>query len=108
MNETLNKISDIITRYESNEWQSCDNLRHLLRELSVNHYHLTKYNVEYGQKYNAAIYNHTREFKTSDAAATRYAELTVPELRHTRKILTATNIVINSMRSEIGILRSEN
>lgn len=104
MNEILNRIADIITRYESGEWQTVENLRKLLRELSAAHYHLTKYNVEFGQEHNKAIY----KFNGSDAAGQRYAELTVPQLRITRKILTSTNIVINSMRSEISILKNEN
>lgn len=103
MDNILNKISEIITKYETGEWQSVDNLRVLLRQLSTNHYHLTKYNVEYGQEHNKAIY----KFKGTDAAGQRFAELTVPELRITRKILTTVNIVINSMRSEISIIKSE-
>lgn len=104
MEKVLEKIEDIIVRYETGEWQSVDNLRVLLRQLSTSHYHLTKYNVEFAQEHNKAIY----KFKGSDAAGQRFAELTVPELRITRKILTTTNIVINAIRSEIGIIRTEN
>ena len=103
MTDILDKISDIIDRYESGEWQSVENLRLLLRELSSNYYYLTKFNVEYAQEWNKEVY----KFKGSDAAGQRFAELTVPELRITRKILTATNIVINAMRSEISILKTE-
>ena len=45
MEETLNKIHEIIERYESGEWLSADNLRVLLRELSTNYYKPTKREV---------------------------------------------------------------
>ena len=103
MNEILEKIDSAIILYESGAWLSSDKLRELLRELSANYYHLTKLNIEYAQDWNMVIYN----FKGSDAGGQRFAELKVPELRKTRKILQATNIVLNSMRSEIGIIRAE-
>ena len=103
MDEILDKISEIIIKYDSGEWQSVDNLRLLLRELSANYYYLTKENILFAQEWNKEVYS----FKGSDAAGQRYAELTVPHLRKTRKILTATNIVINAIRSEISILRTE-
>ena len=103
MNEILNKISDIIETYESGSWQSVDNLRVLLRELSANYYYLTKFNIEFAQEHNKAIY----KFKGTDAAGNRFAELTVPELRITRKILSAADRVLNSIRSEISTINKE-
>lgn len=103
MNEILDKIDSTIILYEQGTWVSSDNLRKLLRELSANYYHLTKLNIEYAQDWNMVVYN----FKGSDASGQRFAELKVPELRMTRKILQATDKVLNSMRSEIGIIRAE-
>ena len=103
MNDILNNITDTINRYESGEWLSVDNLRVLLRELSANYYHLTQYNIEYGQDFNREVY----KFKGSNAAAQAFAEISVPGLRVTRKILTAIGKVIDSMRSEIAIIRNE-
>ena len=104
MDKILNTISEIITHYESGEWVSIDDLRLLLRRLSANHYYLTKYNIEYARAHNMEIYN----FKGSDAAGQRFAELKVPELRITRKILSSVDRVLNSMRSEISIIKLEN
>lgn len=103
MNDILEKITTIINTYEGNEWQSVDNLRTLLRDLSSNYYYLTKHNIQYAQEWNTEVY----KFKGSNAAGNTFAELKVPELRITRKILTATGKVIDSMRSEIAILRTE-
>jgi hypothetical protein len=103
MNDTLNKITEIIDRYESGEWLSAENLRGLLRELSTNYYRLTQFNIEFAQDFNREVYR----FKGTNAAANAYAEISVPGLRVTRKILLATGKVLDSMRSEIGILRNE-
>jgi len=103
MNNILSKISEIIDKYESGQYISLDNLRVMLRELSSNYYYLTKYNIEYFEQHNAVQYKH----KGSVSAGLILANEQVPELRITRKILLATDRVLNSMRSEIAILRNE-
>jgi len=103
MNEILNKITTIIETYDSGSWQSVDNLRVLLRELSANYYYLTKINIEAAQDWNKEVY----KFKGSNAAGVTFADLTVPELRITRKILSAADRVLNSIRSEISTINKE-
>lgn len=103
MKDTLVKIADIIERYQTGEWQSVDSLRVMLRDLSACHYYLTKDNIIYAQEHNKAIY----QFDGSDVKGLRFAELTVPQLRESRKILYTVNININSMRSELSIIKNE-
>ncbi len=104
MNNILENITKLIDRYESGEWQSIDNLRIILRELSSNYYHLTRYNIEAFQKHNAIQYLH----KGAVSRGLILAEEQVPELRLTRKILIATAKVMDAVRSEIAIIRTEN
>jgi len=104
MEETLIKISYLIETYESGQWQSVANLRIILRELSTYNYRLTKFNIEYFQDHNAVQYKH----KGTVSAGLILANEQVPELRMTRKILFATSKVIDAVRSEIAILRTEN
>ena len=99
----LDNIHEIINKYESGEWQSCDNLRVLLRELSANYYYLTKENIDAFQRFNAIQYKH----KGSVASGKILAEEQVPELRMIRKIMEASEHVLWSMRSEISIIKSE-
>ena len=89
--------------YESGAWVSSENLRAMLRELSSNYYHLTRFNIEYFQKYNAVQYKH----KGSVSSGKILAEEQVPELRLLRKIMEATENVIWSIRSEISIIKKE-
>ena len=103
MEEILTKITAIIETYESGVWVSADNLRVMLRELTANNYYLTKYNIEYFQKYNAIQYKH----KGSVSAGKILAEEQVPELRMIRKIMEATENVMWSMKSELSIIKNE-
>jgi len=103
MENILLKITEIIQDYENGKWQSVDNLRKLLRDLSSNNYHLSKFNIEYFQQYNEIQYN----FKGSVSAGKILAEKQVPELRITRKIMETVDNVIWSMRSELSIIKNE-
>ena len=103
MDKILNEIAIIIADYQGGQWQSADNLRENLRELSCNHYYLTGFNIKAAEEWNAIVY----KYDGSDAASQRFANLHCPELRKSRKILIAVSKVLDSMRSEIGILRQE-
>lgn len=103
MEKTLKKISDIIETYEGGAWGSLESLQAMHRELVGCNYILTKYNIDYFQRYNSIQFN----FKGSVAASKILAEEEVPELRITRKIMEAIDNVIWSMRSEISILKNE-
>ncbi len=103
LDSILNKAHEIIHEYASGKWQSVDRLRELLRELSFCHYAVTKVNIEAAQDFNKEVY----KFKGSNAAAVNFAELTVPELRITRKLLITYSKQIDSMRSEISTINKE-
>ena len=62
---------------------------------------MTKHNIEYFQNHNAIQYKH----KGSVSSGLILANEQVPELRMLRKIESAANNVVNSMRSEITSLR---
>jgi len=104
MEEILKKISDIIETYESGAWQSKENLRIILRELTANIYFLTKYNIEYHEKHNAVQYKH----KGSVSSGLILANEQFPELRMLRKIMESANNVSRSITMELSILNKEN
>lgn len=103
METILQKITDLVDTYESGVWQSSENLRIMLRELSTNYYHLTKFNIEAHQEYNKVLFEHSG----SVASGKILAEEQVPQLRMLRKIMEATDNVIWSMRSELSIIKNE-
>ena len=103
MNEILNKISDIITRYEGGEWSTTDSLREMLRELTSNIYFLSKFNIEFHEKHNAVQYKH----KGSVSSGLILANEQYPELRMIRKITEAANNVKSSMIMELSIIKNE-
>ena len=103
MDEILENISEIIVKYESGEWQSADNLRLLLRQLTSNIYYLTKYNIEYHEHHNAVQYKH----KGSVSSGLILANEQFPELRMLRKIMTSADNVSRAMTMELSILKKE-
>lgn len=104
MEKILNRISEIIETYESGSWQTSENLRVLLRELSSNIYYLSKYNIEYHEKHNAIQYKH----KGSVSAGLILANEQYPELRMLRKIMETADNVMRSMTMELSIIKKEN
>jgi hypothetical protein len=103
METILLKVTEIIVKYESGEWQTAENLRLLLRELTSNIYYLTKYNIEYHEKHNAVQYKH----KGSVSSGLILANEQYPELRMLRKIMESANNVTRSMTMELSIIKSE-
>jgi len=105
MDQTLNKISDIIERYRSGEWHSVERLRELLKELSVCHYELTSINIEAYNDWTAIIYN--RDKNVSVASARVKADFECPELRMTRKLLESVKNILMSMQQELSIIKND-
>jgi len=103
MDKILNNITDIIVRYESGEYLSTDNLREMLRLLSANIYHLTKYKIEYKNSYNAVRYKH----KGSLGSGEILAHEQYPELYQIRYILRSAQNVLQSIIMEISIIKAE-
>ena len=103
MDQILVNIADIIQEYEGGSWNTPERLREILRLLSSNVYHLTKFNIEAFNRHNTIQY----AYDGSVAAGKILADEKVPELRMTRKILEASQNVVWSMRSELSILKSE-
>ena len=105
MDQTLEKISNIIKRYRSGEWHSVERLRELLKELSVCHYELTSINIEAYNDWTAIIYN--RDKNVSVASARVKADFECPELRMTRKLLESVKNILMSMQQELSIIKND-
>lgn len=103
MQEVLNKISEIITEYNSGAYLTKERLLVMSRELSTNIYFLTKYNIEAFNDWNTIIYND----EGSVNKATVKADFEVPELRQTRKLLEACKGVSIAINNELKIINND-
>lgn len=103
MNDILDKVTEIIQRYESGEYLTADSLRELLRELTTNVYYLTKYKIEFKNKHNEIRYRH----KGSVASGEILAHEQCPELYQVRYIIRSAEKVEQSIIMEISILNKE-
>lgn len=103
MQEILDKITQVISTYNTSGYIPKEKLILMQRSLSSNIYFLTKYNIEAFDEWNSVVYN----FKGSNAAAQAEANNLVPELRMTRKILEAAKGVSISINNELSIMKNE-
>ena len=103
MEKILNNITTIIERYESGNFISTEELREMLRLLSSNIYHLTKYKIEYKNMHNAVRYKH----KGSIGSGEILAHEQYPELYQIRYILRSAQNVLQSIIMEISIIKAE-
>ena len=99
----LFKIDGIIETYESGAWESIENLRVMLRELTANIYYLTKYKIQAKNKHNGIRYLH----KGSVASGEILAHEQSPELYQIRYIMRSANNVVQSIIMEISIIKKE-
>lgn len=103
MQEILDKITQVISTYNTGGYIPKEKLILMQRSLSSNIYFLTKYNIEAFDEWNSVVYN----FKGSNAAAQAEANNLVPELRMTRKILEAAKGVSISINNELSIIKND-
>lgn len=93
----MEKIAEIIARYESGEYIPENGLIDIQRDLACQIFHLTRTNIEAFQKWNSIVYQHDG----SNASGEVLAHQKVPELRMTRKLLEACKSVAIAIQSEI-------
>lgn len=99
LDETLDRITEIIMNYENGSFQSKENLTAMQRKLSALNYHLTVIHTDYRKQHNAIIFN--RPDGSSVASAKNKADVDFPEVDITRKIMGAVEKVLISMSIEI-------
>ena len=99
----MTKINSLIDKYESGAFVSKDELVGMQRELACEMYHLTTLNVEAFGRWNSIVY----KYKGSNAGAKVYADLKVPELRDSRKILEACKGVAIAINSELKHIEND-
>lgn len=97
-NKLLEEITAIVDTYHGGEYRG---LNEMHRNLACAMYYLTKYQVEFNNKWNKEYHNYQEDGKTSSAAKERYADRVVPELYMCRKILEAAKNISISISYEI-------
>lgn len=98
LEELLDEITAIVDTYHGGEYRG---LNEMHRNLACAMYYLTKYQVEYNQKWNEVYHNYSEGEKTSSAAKERHADKEVPELYAIRKILEAAKNISISISFEL-------
>lgn len=96
---TLEQITDLVGLYESGAFVKREDLMSMQRKLSALNYRLTVIHTEYRKQHNGIIFN--RPDGSSVASAKNKADVDVPEVDITRKIMNAVEKVLISMSIEL-------
>ena len=107
LNEVLSECDELVKEYKAGAYLTTESLRKVLRELSANHYLITKENVDSYEDWNNYVYILTKNKENSVSGAKIKADKRNPELRMTRKILETLEHVIWSIKSEISTLNKD-
>lgn len=103
LDQVLSKMQESIDKYRSGAFLSLESMREVMRDLSYCHFALTKINIEAYKEYNSILYH----FNGSVARGQIEADEQVPALRMSRKLLNTVAREIDSIRSEISIMKQE-
>ena len=96
--EVLDKISDIVLKYDSGDILQDEKLKDMHRHLSANLYFLNEHRIEFKNKWEA-YYSECKE--STSAAKTRFADRMCPELYMSRKLYEAGENVLISINNQL-------
>lgn len=96
MEAHLNKINEIIEKYNNIVIADGNTLSHLLRELTCQLFFLEGHRIEAHNKFNNVMFNRGKD---SVSGATIKANNEVPELYKLRHVITSAYKVVDALRS---------
>jgi hypothetical protein len=107
LTEVQGKVYALINDYYKYEIHSPADLIKIARELSINLFYLASIKAKINKAYEAKIYGlvHNQNLKVN--AATNEAAYEYPQLYTIRQELTAGNKVVDIIRSEISLAKTE-
>jgi hypothetical protein len=107
LTEVQGRVYGLINDYYKYEVHSPADLIKIARELSINLFYLASIKAKVNKAYEAKIYGlvHNQNLKVN--AATNEAAYEYPQLYTIRQELTAGNKVVDIIRSEISLAKTE-
>ncbi len=106
MEETLNRITEIIEEFNSSNNHNPQGLLDMGRNLSSNLFFLEKFRIEAHLNYETVIYSlKNQDWKIN--AAINEAKIKVPELYMLRRTMESAESVLGMIRTEISWIKTE-
>ena len=106
MEETLNRITEIIEEFNSSNNHNPQGLLDMGRNLSSNLFFLQKFRIKSHLNYETVIYSlKNQDWKIN--AAINEAKIKVPELYMLRRTMESAESVLGMIRTEISWIKTE-
>ena len=99
----LNKVTELIDKYNSLTVNSGGELSDILRQLTCELFYLEKYRSDYHTEHNKIML----DFKGSVSASLILANNKVKELYMLRRVMNAAYRVVDALRSNISYIKKE-
>lgn len=99
----LNRVTDIVDKYNNLTINSGSELSDLLRRLTCELFYLEKFRSEYQEQHNNIMHNE----KGAVSKALILANEKVPELYMLRRVMNAAYRVVDALRSNISYIKKE-
>ena len=99
----LNRVTDIVDKYNNLTINSGAELSDLLRRLTCELFYLERFRSDYQEKHNNIMHNE----KGAVSKALILANEEVPELYMLRRVMNAAYRVVDALRSNISYIKKE-
>jgi len=103
LQEALERYSSIVDTYDSLQFDDKVATAELMKDMAVTLSYLTMNRIQYQKKWNGVVFS----FQGTNAAGERKADQEVPELYQLRRIHDAGKSILDTMRSQISLLKQE-
>ena len=103
LKEALNKYNSIIDTYDGLEFDDKMVTAGLMKDMAVCLSYLTMHRIEAQKEWNSIVFNHVG----TNASGERQADERVPQLYQLRRIHEAGKAILDTMRSQISLLKTE-
>lgn len=103
LSEALDRYNSIVDTYDSLQFDERMKSAELMKDLAVTLSYLTMHRIEAQKQWNGIVFNH----EGTNASGERKADETVPQLYKLRRIHEAGKAILDSMRSQISLLKQE-
>ena len=103
LKEALNKYNYIIDTYDGLSFSDKMETAELMKDMAVCLSYLTMHRIDAQKEWNSIVFNH----QGTNASGERHADENVPQLYELRRIHEAGKAILDTMRSQISLLKSE-
>lgn len=105
LEDTLKETTQIIQTWKETPFDDLNQSAELMKDMAIVLYELTRHKVKFKKDWNAKCFSLRDDM--SVAAAEREANISVPELDTIRQVIRAGNNILDSIRSQVSLLKTE-